>query len=200
MLPAKLAISYMNIFTFLIKRNIKVLGEWLPCQGFPPPFHTQVTVTKSCVCQDKTMGPVKWQVLFFLPRVAGPGLILPGLSNFWYFFCNKSKMHHFEKSWRKTYRENTFQGLQFFSKSLCLRDFEQEALKKDRSYMTWAVEDRVKIILLECSLIQFFSCFTFPLRSSIHTLLTGIKVFQLYSIYLWHKNSMYFKMKLWNYW
>ncbi len=75
MLPAKLEISYSNIFIFLYKlketfkfwANGCLVKDPVP----PPPFHTQDTVKKNCVLQVKTKGAVTWQVLIFLLRVAG---------------------------------------------------------------------------------------------------------------------------------
>ncbi len=75
MLPAKLALSYMNIFTFLeIKGTFNLWANacHVKCPLAPPrPHRTQDTITKSCMSQVKNRWAVTWQVLFFLPRVAG---------------------------------------------------------------------------------------------------------------------------------
>ncbi len=62
-----------------------------------PRPHTQDTVTKSCMRQVRTEGAVTWQVLFFLPKVAGfprPRSHMTWVFGFWYFFLNKSKRLH----------------------------------------------------------------------------------------------------------
>jgi hypothetical protein len=51
-----------------------------------------------CVRQVKTRWGVTWQVLFFLPRVAGfpgPRSQMTWTLGFLYFFHDKSKIHHF---------------------------------------------------------------------------------------------------------
>ncbi len=73
MLPAKLAIIYRNIFAFFIclKKHssfgLLVAMSW----ALTPPAHKICTVTKSCMRQVRTGGAMTWQVLFFLPRMAG---------------------------------------------------------------------------------------------------------------------------------
>jgi hypothetical protein len=74
MLPAKLAISYRNMFTFFdkLKETFKFWACSCHVKGpLTPPLPTQDTVIKSLVCQVRTGGGRDRQVLFFLPRVAG---------------------------------------------------------------------------------------------------------------------------------
>ncbi len=73
MLPAKLAISFRNIFTFFdkLKETLEFLAIGCHVKGpLPPPLRIQ-DITKSCMRQVRTEGAMTWQVLFFLPRVAG---------------------------------------------------------------------------------------------------------------------------------
>jgi hypothetical protein len=67
MFPAKVAISYMNIFTFFdnLKETVKFWVIGCHVKGpLPPPLRTKHQVRTGG-------GGVTWQVLFFLPRVAG---------------------------------------------------------------------------------------------------------------------------------
>ncbi len=66
MLPAKVAISYMNIFTFFdnLKETIKFWAIGCHVKGpLPPPSVPSVG--------SELGGAVTWQVLFILPKVAG---------------------------------------------------------------------------------------------------------------------------------
>jgi hypothetical protein len=60
MLPAKLAISYRNIFTIFdkLKETFKFWASGCRVKGPlpPPPPRTQDTVTKSCLRQVRTGG------------------------------------------------------------------------------------------------------------------------------------------------
>jgi hypothetical protein len=87
------------VFTFFdkLKETFKFC-YLLPCQRpSPSPLYKQDTVTKSCMSQVTTRGAVTWQVLFFLPRVAGflwPRSHMTWIFGFLFFFYNKSKRHH----------------------------------------------------------------------------------------------------------
>ncbi len=125
MLPAKMTISYKNIFPFFVKLK-ETFKFWASsCQVKGPsssPLCTQDTVTKSCVRQVRTGGAMIWQVLFFLPRVAG--FPQPRSHMTWIFgtFCRKSKKIIIVL--KKKYRENTSRGIWFFQNFFALEIFE----------------------------------------------------------------------------
>jgi hypothetical protein len=74
MLPAKLTISYRNIFTFFdkLKETFKFWASSYHVKGPLPPFppHTRYCY-EDLHAPGHKWGAMTWQVLFFLPRVAG---------------------------------------------------------------------------------------------------------------------------------
>jgi hypothetical protein len=74
MLPAKLAISYRNKFPFFDKwkETFRFWASGCHVKGPlpPPPLHTRYSY-EEMHAPGQNWGVVTWQVLFFLPRVAG---------------------------------------------------------------------------------------------------------------------------------
>jgi hypothetical protein len=63
--------KYIHLFDKL-KETFKFWANCCHVKGsLPPLLHTQDGVTKSCVRKVKTRGAVTWQIIFFLPSVAG---------------------------------------------------------------------------------------------------------------------------------
>jgi hypothetical protein len=126
MLPAKLTISYKNIFTFFdkFKETFKFWASSCQVKGLSSsPLCTQDTVTKSCVRQVRTGGVVIWQVLFFLPRVAGfpqPRSHMTWIFGFLVLFAEKVKKASL--SLRKK-KEKTLLEEYDFSRILSLQRF-----------------------------------------------------------------------------
>jgi hypothetical protein len=130
MFPAKLTISYMNIFTFFdnLKETL-VLGYWLPCQGHspsPPPHWVP----------GQNGGGGGWHSSSYFFSLGWQdfnslGLMWPAFSDFGTFWRLSQKgIIVGGKSWSKKYRENTSPGIQFFQNFLLKRFFSCQHKKK----------------------------------------------------------------------
>ncbi len=195
MLPAKLAIIYRNIFTFIyiLKETFKLWASSCHVKGpLPLPTTYKILLGRAACARSELGGPWHGSSYFFSylgwQDFHGPGLIWPEFSDFWYFLQNKSKRHHCRgKSWSKKYRENTSPGMWFFFIIFLLQRFLScKHSKKPGHIWPWLW----KIVLIEFTSFSrsFASTFlsTYSIRIYVLPLTNGSIYIYCRYIYLHH--------------